>query len=87
MAKLTPLFQLRSPQALGCSECWVECPVITLHEGLIGQKARQRCDDRDDELTLAQIGSLLFIAGTRESLAPFVNIHATLLVNDSEDPM
>ena len=55
---------------------------VRFHETLIGQKARLRFDYRERDLALAQVASILFIAGTEESLAPFVATHATFLVDD-----
>ena len=55
---------------------------VTFHETLIGQKARLRFEYREHDLRLAQVASLLFIAGTKESLSPFVDTHATFLVDD-----
>lgn len=57
---------------------------VAFHETLIGQKARLKFDYREYDLKLAQVASILFIAGTDESLAPFVATHATFLVDDIE---
>jgi predicted enzyme related to lactoylglutathione lyase len=55
---------------------------VAFYETLIGQKARLRFDYPDYKLKLAQVASILFIAGTEESLAPFVATHATFMVED-----
>ena len=55
---------------------------VSFHEELIGQKARLRFDYPAYQLKLAQVASILFIAGTEESLAPFVETHATFMVDD-----
>lgn len=55
---------------------------IAYYEALTGQKARLRFDYPEYSLRLAQVASILFIAGTQESLAPFVATHATFLVDD-----
>lgn len=53
---------------------------VRFHEAIIGQKARLRFHYPAYNLELAQVASILFIAGTPESLAPFVNTHATFMV-------
>jgi predicted enzyme related to lactoylglutathione lyase len=55
---------------------------VAFHETLIGQKARLRFDYPQYQLKLAQVASILFIAGTEGSLAPFVETQATFLVED-----
>jgi predicted enzyme related to lactoylglutathione lyase len=55
---------------------------VSFHEELIGQKARLRFDYPAYQLKLAQVASMLFIAGTEESLAPFVATHASFMVDD-----
>ncbi len=55
---------------------------VSFHEQLIGQKARLRFDYPAYQLKLAQVASLLFIAGTEESLAPFTATHASFMVDD-----
>lgn len=55
---------------------------VSFHEVLIGQKARLRFDYPAYQLKLAQVASILFIAGTEQSLAPFVDTHATFMVDD-----
>jgi len=55
---------------------------VSFHENLIGQKARLRFDYPAYNLKLAQVSSILFIAGTEDSLAPFVGTHATFMVDD-----
>lgn len=55
---------------------------VAFHEALIGQKARLRFNYPEYNLKLAQVASILFIAGTPESLAPFIATHATFLVDD-----
>lgn len=57
---------------------------VAFHETLIGQTARLRFDYPEYQLKLAQVASILFIAGTAESLAPFVATHATFFVEDIE---
>lgn len=57
---------------------------VAFHETLIGQKARLRLDYAEYRLKLAQVASILFIAGTEQSLAPFTATHATFLVDDIE---
>ncbi|MBI2515833.1 MAG: VOC family protein [Opitutae bacterium] len=59
-------------------------PAVAFHEALIGQKARLRFDYPEYGLKLAQVASILFIAGPPESLAPFVATHATFFVDDIE---
>jgi len=54
---------------------------VAFHETLIGQKARLRFDYREHGLRLAQVASILFVAGTEESLAPFVETQATFMVD------
>jgi len=55
---------------------------VRFNETLIGQPARLRFDYPERSLKLAQVASLLLIAGTEESLAPFVATAATFLVDD-----
>ncbi len=55
---------------------------VTFYETLIGQKARLRFDYHEHNLRLAQVASLLFIAGSEESLSPFVATQATFMVDD-----
>ncbi len=55
---------------------------IAFYETLIGQEARLRFDYPEYDLKLAQVAGILFIAGTDKSLVPFVNTHATFLVDD-----
>lgn len=57
---------------------------VAFHERLIGQKARLRFDYTQYQLKLAGVASILFIAGTEQSLAPFTATHATFLVDDIE---
>jgi predicted enzyme related to lactoylglutathione lyase len=57
---------------------------VTFHEALIGQKARLYFDYSEYDLKLAQVASILFIAGTAESLKPFIATHMTFLVDDIE---
>ncbi|MDD2763626.1 MAG: VOC family protein [Opitutaceae bacterium] len=57
---------------------------VAFHEDLIGQEARLRFHYPEHGLKLAQVASILFIAGSPESLAPFVATHATFLVEDIE---
>lgn len=58
---------------------------VRFHEQIIGQKARLRFHYPQYNLELAQVASILFIAGTPESLAPFVNTHATFMVEGIGD--
>jgi hypothetical protein len=55
---------------------------VSFHEQLIGQNARLRFDYPTYQLKLAQVASILFIAGTEESLAPFTGTHASFMVDD-----
>ncbi len=55
---------------------------VAFHETLIGQKARLRFDYHEHDLRLAQVASILFVAGTEQSLAPFVETQATFMVDD-----
>ena len=55
---------------------------VAFHERLIGQPARLRFDYPEYDLKLAQVASILFIAGTQKSLAPFTATHATFMVDD-----
>jgi predicted enzyme related to lactoylglutathione lyase len=55
---------------------------VAFHEALIGQKARLRFDYRDYNLRLAQVASILFVAGSEQSLSPFVETQATFMVDD-----
>ncbi|GGC89101.1 VOC family protein [Chelatococcus reniformis] len=57
---------------------------VAFYEGLIGQTARLRFDYPAYDLKLAQVASILFIAGSEESLRPFVATHATFMVDDIE---
>ncbi|SJZ93234.1 hypothetical protein SAMN02745126_02933 [Enhydrobacter aerosaccus] len=57
---------------------------VRFYEGLIGQKARLRFDYPRYNLRLAQVGSILFVAGTAEGLAPFLETQATFMVEDIE---
>jgi predicted enzyme related to lactoylglutathione lyase len=55
---------------------------VAFYEGLIGQPARLRFDYPAFDLRLAQIASILFIAGTEQSLARFKATQLTFLVDD-----
>ena len=55
---------------------------VSFYENLIAQKARLRFDYPEYDLKLAQVGSVLLIGGTEQSLAPFRATEATFLVND-----
>jgi predicted enzyme related to lactoylglutathione lyase len=55
---------------------------VAFYEALIGQKARLRFDYSQYRLKLAQVASILFIAGTEDSLAPFIATQATFMVDD-----
>lgn len=57
---------------------------VAFYEALIGETARLRFDYPEYELRLAQVASILFIAGTNESLKPFTATHLTFLVDDIE---
>ncbi|STW55423.1 glyoxalase [Klebsiella pneumoniae] len=53
---------------------------VSFYEHLISQKARLRFDYPEYDLKLAQVGSVLLIGGTEQSLAPFRATEATFLV-------
>jgi predicted enzyme related to lactoylglutathione lyase len=55
---------------------------VAFYEVLIGQKARLRFDYPEYDLRLAQVASILFIAGTDESLKRFTATQMTFLVED-----
>ena len=55
---------------------------VTFYESLVGQRARLRFDYPERQLKLAQVASILLIAGTPESLEPFTDTHMTFLVDD-----
>jgi len=55
---------------------------VAFYEGLIGQAARLRFDYPEYDLRLAQVASILFIAGTAQSLKRFTATHLTVLVDD-----
>lgn len=55
---------------------------VSFYENLIAQKARLRFDYPEYDLKLAQVGSVLLIGGTEQSLAPFRATEATFPVND-----
>lgn len=55
---------------------------VAAYERLIGQSARLRFAYPEHQLKLAQVASLLFIAGSEASLAPFTATHATFMVDD-----
>ena len=55
---------------------------VAFYEALIGQKARLRFDYPEYDLRLAQVASILFIAGTDASLERFRAAHLTFLVED-----
>ncbi|AXT66589.1 TPA: VOC family protein [Klebsiella pneumoniae] len=55
---------------------------VSFYENLIAQKAKLRYDYPEYDLKLAQVGSVLLIGGTEQSLAPFRATEATFLVND-----
>lgn len=55
---------------------------VAFHEALIGQPARLRFDYPELQLKLAQVASILFIAGTEQSLRPFTATHMTFMVDD-----
>ena len=57
---------------------------VAFYETLIGQKARLRFDYRQYDLRLAQVASILFVAGSEANLAPFVETQATFMVDDLE---
>lgn len=44
---------------------------VSFYENLIAQTARLRFDYPEYDLKLAQVGSVLLIGGTEQSLAPF----------------
>ncbi|MEH3041773.1 MAG: VOC family protein [Sphingomonas paucimobilis] len=53
---------------------------VGFYERLIGQARRLSFDYPEYDLKLAQVASILFIAGTDDSLAPFRATDATFLV-------
>lgn len=55
---------------------------VQFYQDLIGQTTRLAFDYPEYDLKLAQVGSLLFIGGTPESLASFQATQITLLVSD-----
>ncbi|MBR0797341.1 hypothetical protein JQ615_18290 [Bradyrhizobium jicamae] len=55
---------------------------VAFYEALIGQKARLRFDCPEYALRLAQVASILFIAGTEQSLARFRATQLTFMVDD-----
>lgn len=55
---------------------------VAFHEALLGQTAQLRFDYPEMQLRLAQVASILFIAGTEQSLAPFTATHMTFMVDD-----
>jgi predicted enzyme related to lactoylglutathione lyase len=55
---------------------------VAFYETLIGQKARLRFDYPEYELRLAQVASILFIAGTAQSLQRFTATYLTFMVDD-----
>lgn len=55
---------------------------VAFYEALIGQRARLRFDYPEYDLRLAQVASILFIAGTEQSLQPFTATQLTFLVDD-----
>ncbi|MCK1712755.1 MULTISPECIES: VOC family protein [unclassified Bradyrhizobium] len=57
---------------------------VTFYETLIGQKARLRFDHPEYDLRLAQVASILLIAGTEQSLRRFTATHMTFMVEDIE---
>ncbi|HEY0330345.1 MAG TPA: hypothetical protein VGC77_14770 [Rhodopseudomonas sp.] len=57
---------------------------VGFYEQLFGQSARLRFDYPERELKLAQVASLLIVAGSAQSLAPFVDTEATFLVDEIE---
>lgn len=55
---------------------------VAFYEALIGQTARLRFDYPEYDLRLAQVASILFIAGTEQSLKRFTATHMTFMVED-----
>ncbi len=55
---------------------------VSFYEHLISQKARLRFDYPEYDLKLAQVGSVLLIGGTEQSLAPFAPPRPLSSVND-----
>ncbi|WP_407151872.1 VOC family protein [Bradyrhizobium sp. ORS 86] len=55
---------------------------VAFYEAMIGQEARPRFDYPEYDLRLAQVASILFIAGTEQSLKRFTATHLTFLVDD-----
>lgn len=58
---------------------------VQFYQALIGQPPRLAFDYPEYDLKLVQIGSLLLIGGTAESLAPFQATQATFLVSSIHD--
>ena len=57
---------------------------VAFYETLIGEQARLRFDYPEYDLRLAQVASILFIAGTEHSLKRFTATHLTFMVDDIE---
>lgn len=57
---------------------------VAFYEALIGQPARLRFDYPRYDLRLVQVASILFIAGTEQSLKRFTATHMTFMVEDIE---
>ena len=55
---------------------------VAFYEALLGQERRLAFDYPEHDLRLAQVASILFIAGTDDSLAPFRATGATFMVED-----
>src|SRR5258708_1876553 len=55
---------------------------VSFHEQIIGQKARLKFEYPQFNLKIAQVASMLFIAGPAETLKNFTETNATFLVDD-----
>jgi len=58
---------------------------VTFHEQLLGQVARLRFAYPEKSLSIAQVGSILFIGGDDASLRPFIETAMTFLVENLDD--
>lgn len=57
---------------------------VLFYENLMNQKARLRFEYPEMKLRLAQVASILIIAGDEVSLAPFIHTDATYYVSNIE---
>lgn len=56
-------------------------PAIAFYENMLGQKCCLRFEYPEAGLELAQVGTILILAGTDEALAPFADTRATFIVD------